>query len=275
MRKIILLIILLNCIKIESNEKVKNKNIKFCVVNWTHSDIYNNSKGPDFDIAEAFAKYKKAKFEYTIIKWPEIFENEKNQVDFNISYKPRLLNNQCDLFAISMTKTKEREKLIDIVTIFAGRTFVVTNEKNKSNIKDYQNLENLETGYVKGTTYEDHLIKIKNEKKLNLKFIDLNGASSIDLLINNKIDFVLIDTIQAFYFMRKYPKKLFFSFPVSNNEEIGWGFAKDNKFLKNEFEEFIKVQKGESESDLNKVFKKYFGMNIKKFESIVFSSLNE
>lgn len=219
-----------------------------------------------------FAKQIGKSFLPVRVQWGALFVPAKSDPK-NLEL---LSNGTCDFYAVSLTATEERSQFLNIAPLYPGRTLVVVRKGDQKNFKSVKDLFGKTTAVVKGTTYYDWLIN-ENNKRIGDKItiIELPKGGSSQKLLNKEVDFILADTIQAFYLMKKYPKEIGFAFPAGENESIGWGFRKSDQMLKNKFVEFIKSEKTRTDSELNKIFVKYFGVNINTFESIVFSSVQD
>lgn len=247
---------------------------KFCFIKWFGNRYGQSEKGFDVELAEAFGAFAKMKVSGVMINWTQLFEKDPGHIRESESYTPYLFKRSCDFFAVSLTQTSWRSGLMDIVPIYSGRTMVVVRPENRKNISEIGRLKNLRVAVKANTTYSGILkALIESNPDLGLKVQESQEVDTIDLLKTNKVDFIFLDTIQALYFINKFPSDFAISFPASTNERIGWGFAKKNVVLSKMFRRFIEEQKSNPGSSLNRIFLKYFGITAVDFDSLVFSSI--
>ncbi len=244
------------------------KRLDFCYVPWFGSTAAVVEPGPDREIAEAFLKSIARSGSPRLVRWPELFSKGS-------SGEPQLFGAQlCSFFAVALTFTEEREKMFKMIAIYPGRTMVVVPKKNEISFKDIRSLAAKRTAVVKQTTYASWLAKANETelKKNPIRIKDLKDGGAVELLNRGEIDFVLMDTIQAFYLLLKKPGQYALAFPAGENERIGWAFPKGDKLLAVQFENYLKSERLDPKSDVNKIFEKYFGLNVQEFENVVFTS---
>ncbi len=254
----------------------KNELYNYCTIEWTYSAGTGSEIGPDNEIAIEFVKQLGGKWSESRLKWSELFKKQPNNEDQTGQYTPYPLTNLCSFYAVSMTATADRARILNIIPFYAGRTMIVVRSNDRNKYSNIDTLKNTSTVVIKGTTYAQWLHDITIEhKNLNLKITELETGHTVEYLLKKKVDFVQLDTIQALYFMHKYPDKLSLAFPAGSSQRIGWAFKKGNSTLPKEFQNFISKQRVDPNSKLNAIFKKYYGVTLKEFDSLVFSSVQK
>lgn len=243
--------------------------VRFCHV--SKPDHTNNSVVSfDIEMAQSFLTHIKKNFEAVEIKWESIFQ-------YNNRGEPLLFStNRCEFLAASLTASAERKRHFDIVSIYPGRTMVVVRKENLNLYRSISDLRNKIAAAHPNTTYYETLKKINRsfspKDKISIK-ISSPQNSSKHQLITGDVDFILLDTADAFAFIKQAGGKVVMAFPASPNEQIGWAFSKTAPRLKTAFKQYYNASKNNPNSIVNKIFLKHFGVNAKKFDDIVFSSM--
>ncbi len=263
--------------KIHINIQQKEQ-ISFCYIDWFGKNLNTNEIGPDYEVAMLFIEQLKKKPIPKKIEWEELFQNSKGKVDAKNSYKPKIFtDNVCDFAAVALTQNTWREGLFKILPFYPGRTMVLSRTDDSREYKKIADLSGRKTSAVKETTYYQTLVEI-NETDLKgdpIKIIELNKVNTVEMLLAKEIDFMLADTVPSFYLMKKHSNKIKIRFPISANEKIGWAFKKEDSYLSSEYSKFINEQKNNQNSELNKIFIKYFDISLRDIENIVYSSLGD
>ncbi len=250
------------------------KNAKYCTIEWTFSAGSGTEIGPDNEIAIEFNKFIKKNMSETLVKWKELFAELPGFTDLSKSYTPYLLDKVCSFYAVSMTATEDRSRILNIIPFYAGRTMVVVRSEDRKKFSGIESLKGASTVVIKNTTYAQWLKTISQQRKnLNLNVLELETGHTVEYLLSKKVDFIQLDTIQALYFMNHYRDQVAMAFPTGPNERIGWGFAKADKKTPEMFQKFISEQRANPGSKINSIYKKYFGVTLKEFDSLVFSSV--
>lgn len=249
--------------------------LKYCAVDWMGENKKSKDLGADIEIAEAFGKYLNRPVVHVEVKWPQLFEKSPGITELGASYTPYLLQGACEFYASSMTVTPWRTGLLNIVPLYAGRPMVVVLSEKRNQFVNISSLKGKTTAVIKGTTFADWL-ESTNESLLEnkIQITEYDKINTTELLLDEKVDFILLDTIQALLLMNKRDvKKVSMAFPAGANERIGWGFRNKDSDLAKKFQSFLEQQKKNPNSDLNKIFKKYFGVTVHEFDTLVFSSV--
>lgn len=167
----------------------------------------NQIIGFDVDLIEEISK--RAKFDYTLINmdFEDIFLN--------------LQSNEIDLAISSISKTKQREQIVDFsAPYFYTKNVYIKLQKN-SKIKHKDDLIGKKIGVQAGTTQEAVVSQIKNAKVVTSKYF----ATNISALRYGKIDAIVVDQIVGLEYIKQNPSLSVF-YEENNDEQFCIAFAK-------------------------------------------------
>lgn len=253
--------------------------IKFCYFARFNVDTVPDHRGPDYDLAEAFAKAIGLKAVGKRVKWEEFYENEQGQVVKEATYTPRLLaRGDCDFFATSMTVIDWRLTKMDIPAIHSARIMVMVRQESGDSIRSVADLGGKQTVVTRETTLHALMLEL-NSTVLKTNPIKIRtgslGGTTHELLAGN-VDFIFMDTSQGLQFLKENPGKVKLTFPVGPNQALGWGFAKYDPLLQRAFQRFVERERSQPQSEMNAIFRKYYGVSVDEFQSVVhFSQTQE
>lgn len=171
-------------------------------------------KGIDIDLAKAVGE--KAGFEVEII---------------NLKFEqliPALQEGEIDMIASAMTITPEREEILQFTSPYfmAGQAFLIRAD-NPVRIDSLPDLANYRVGSLNQTTgmelVEHQLILTKLMHPRNLIPFRTN-SEALSALLNDRIDFVVMDNAPAYHYAQTQPLKV--AFEYKTNELYGFAFSK-------------------------------------------------
>ena len=250
-----------------------NTPLKACSISY----LGKHDFGPDYELLKPFSKYIGKKIKpVQITSWTPLVEKDKSGKQSKL-----LSEGVCDFYAISMTLTPERLDYLNMVPFVVGRTLVVVKKNNAAGYRGIESLAGKKTKVVKDTSYHHWITKLNADARLKnspIKVLFCNPGEAISSLLNGESDFLLLDTAQALSATKEHPGQLTLSFPMVNNERIGWAFNPKEPKLAAQFHAFVSEQKLTANSDMNSSFKKFYGVSVKEYESLIFysqSTVNE
>lgn len=241
-------------------------------VNWDTYFPQNNGtiKGFHYNFVKEFATLLGVKLKVTSFEeWDTFFirkgkELEKVKNDPNYSYSPELFDTN-DIFAVGITVLPWREKMFEIVKLIPTKQMLIL--KKESEIKSIEDLNGKSIAVVKGTSMETNLLKLKNEKKINLNIIYCEKLEDCEKYVSQqKSDATVHDSDNAFISIKNY-KDLTVAFPISNMEVMGWGVEKGNYNLKSILEKYFKFAK--ESGIMDKYWRESYGISFSEYVNVV------
>lgn len=256
----------------------KSKTLRFCYTPWFGRRTSLSGLGPDIELAHAWARSLKIKSEAVKVDaWSELFQNESGQVVESAAYVPRLLRQEkCDFYASSMSQTAWRKNKLNISPIYPGRIMIVTKLKRKNDINVLKDLAGKKTGVVPNTTFHSWMLsqlQLDSDLKTRPFQIELLlQGGTVTALEKDQVDFILLDTAQAFNLLKENPSQYRIAFAIGDGQYVGWAFPHSAVELARKFTDFVKKQKNQNDSAMNIVYRKYFGVSANDFDSALFFS---
>jgi hypothetical protein len=231
-------------------------------------------KGPVYDESLAFARFvgKDITPKFRRINWNDQFLNDRGEFHKEGMYTPALLaNGTCDLFPTNLMKNRWRTKKMDFVMLFPSRMMVVV---HKSKIKEFRNYNDLggKLAVAEHNTSFHGWLKDQNiltyaSNKIIVETLNTNLA--IAKVNQKEADFTILDADAAIWTTRYEYKNLTVAFPVGPMDKIGWMVSKKDVNLKKAISDFFNQQRRRPDSQLNLIWKKYFGQTLTDFIRLV------
>jgi len=266
------------------DEVIASKELRVCLVSSNPSMSTATPKGciddcqfegPAYDKSLAFAKSlkKDIQVKFKKIDWDQQFHNSEGKTVRDDTYTPQLLESgQCDFYPNNLTENTWRLKKMDFVMLFPSRMMVMAHKSDKKKYKSAKDLQGKSAAVSKNSSYhtwldkENHGAYSKNPVKLQLT---ASSTVAVKELANANIDFTLSDANSAIWETRHDYPELVVTFPVGGIDKISWGFRKSDKKLQKAVNRFFKKQRKNPKSELNQIWKKYYGMTLTKFIAFV------
>ncbi|MEZ4846673.1 MAG: transporter substrate-binding domain-containing protein [Bdellovibrionota bacterium] len=223
------------------------------------------------EIAVAFARQQKLEPKLKQILWGEQFHNAEGKTAQGDTYTPVLFDSQqCDLFAANISPLEWRKKLMDLNWIYISSLTVVVRKEDKKKFKTSNDLKGKKVFVVPNTTYHEWLLDfqktLKGSEKMEIHEV-LEGGT-IARLLNKEADFILFETQNALYSKTHISSDVAIAFTVGKAMESGWGFPKGSKELEDLTVRFFEEEKKDPQSQLNQIYKRYFGMTLNEYEKL-------
>ncbi|MEE4197475.1 MAG: transporter substrate-binding domain-containing protein [Bacteroidales bacterium] len=226
--------------------------------NSTNYFIYRGQPmGYQYELLKRFAKHLGVKLEVVV----------ENSVDKNFEM---LLNKDCDIIAINLTKTKERSQVIDFTIPHSQTRQVLVqrkpdhwNELTKDEldsrlIRNQLDLANKVVYVQKGTSYAERLKNLSDEIGDHIIIIekaDLEVEQLIELVASGEIDYTVADENIAMVNQTYYPI-LDIETAISFPQSLAWGVRKEDDSLKIAINNWLKNFK--QTLDYALIYNKYF-----------------
>ena len=152
--------------------------------------------------------------------------------------------------------------------VYSERNVVIVLQKNKDLFINVDDLSEKNTFVVPNTSYHDWLLNFNLEHSQKIKINAVPAGGTLHYLLNGEADFVILSSAIVIYSKFHLNKKIEIAFPISPQNPSGWGFAKGDPGLLNLSKKFIEKQSNQKNSELNTIFKKYFGLTLKEFHEL-------
>lgn len=191
----------------------------------------------------------------------------ENDVDRNFEM---LLDKECDIIAINLTKTKDRSKIIDFTTPHSQTKQVLVQRKpdnwreltkdeiDSKLIRNQLDLANKVVYVQKGTSYAERIKNLSDEIGDNIIIIekaDLEVEQLIELVASGEIDYTVADENIAMVNQTYYPI-LDIETAISFPQSLAWGVRKEDDSLKMAINKWLKDFK--KTLDYALIYNKYF-----------------
>jgi hypothetical protein len=252
-------------------EILKSKELRICYVLWLSKDTLPNYPSPYMEMAVDFAKKKNLTPKIKEIVWGDQFKNEQGKTMQGETYTPALFESQqCDLYSTNISPLEWRKKLLDLNWIYVSSLTVVVRKEDKKKFKKVDDLKSKTVYVVPNTTYHEWLLEFQKTLKDSekIKIVEVPEGGTIARLLNKDSDFILFETQNALYSKTHISSDVAIAFTIGKAMESGWGFPKGSEEFKNETVKYFDREKTTSESQVNQIYKKYFGMTLIDYEKL-------
>ncbi|MDY6800232.1 MAG: transporter substrate-binding domain-containing protein [Bacteroidota bacterium] len=181
-----------------------------------------------------------------------------------------LLEKECDIIAINLTKTKDRSKIIDFTTPHSQTKQVLVQRKpdnwrgltkdeiDSKLIRNQLDLANKVVYVQKGTSYAERIKNLSDEIGDHIIIIekaDLEVEQLIELVASGEIDYTVADENIAMVNQTYYPI-LDIETAISFPQSLAWGVRKEDDSLKMAINKWLKDFK--KTLDYALIYNKYF-----------------
>lgn len=252
-------------------EILQSKELRICYTPWLSKDTLPGYPSPYMEMAQAFARTKKLKPQIKEIIWGNQFENKQGKTMQGETYTPFLLDNQqCDMFATNISPLEWRKKLLDLNWIYISSLTAVVRKEDKKNYKDTNDLKSKTVYVVPNTTYHEWLLNFQNtlSNSEKIKIVEVPEGGTIEKLLHKEADFIIFESQNALYSKAHISKDIAVAFMIGKPMESGWGFPKGSDEFKEETVKFFEKEREVPDSEVNKIYKKYFGMTLIDYEKL-------
>lgn len=152
---------------------------------------------------------------------------------------------RADIAAATITKTVEREKMVDFSVPYLSTYEVIVTaaaEDGESSIKTVEELQNKDIYIRKGSSYEETLKRIKREHNLTFNIHLLDQTTETEQILwkvaQGEYEATICDDYLAFIELN-HGNNIAIGPKVSDKREISWAVRKDNPLLKTIVDEFV------------------------------------
>lgn len=232
--------------------------------------------GPAYEAAAAFVAHLGGHLapRFRRVGWDEQFFNKDGVTVQEDTYTPELLaSGQCDVYPSNLAKNEWRSKKIDIVTLFPNRRMVVVKRSERDRFRTLADLAGKTAVIEKNTSYHTWLLEqnqgmfASNPMTIRVMPVD-DGLRAVMI---GEADFTVIDADAAIWALRNQYAEADMAFAVGPTDEIGWAFRKEDKGLQEAARVFSEQQRADKNSELNRIWQKYYGMSLTDFIGLVSS----
>lgn len=232
--------------------------------------------GPSYEAALAFVASlgRDISPRFLCVGWDEQFFNESGVTTQEDTYTPELMaSGRCDFYPSNMAKNEWRSRKIDLVTLFPNRRMVVVKRSERNRFRTLADLAGKTATIEKNTSFHTWLLEqnqgpfASNPIVIRLMPVD----EGLRAVVSGEVDFTIIDADAAIWAVRNQYAETDMAFAVGPTDEIGWAFRKDDKDLQQAAKEFFEKQRANENSELNRIWRKYYGMSLTDFIGLVSS----
>lgn len=257
-----------------SKEEIRaSKVIRYCHIAWFGESGKSSRVGPEVELANEFSKFLGLKSESKIVLWNDFFKDDSNEVRKEQVYVPKLLaSSQCDFYAANMTVTDWRQTKLTIVPYHAGRIMIVARKSDAGRFRRAEDLRGKKTIATANSTLLAELENVNKDLKVSGKPFEImktQTGGTDKALLAGVVDFIALDTSQALQIINKSGGAVSIAFTIGDNQSIGWAFPKSATWLQEQFAEFVRKQKTDERSPMNRIFESYYGVTLLRYQQIV------
>jgi membrane-bound lytic murein transglycosylase F len=194
----------------------------------------------------------------------------------------KLQNKECDIIALNLTKTKERNKIINFSKPFIQTRQVLVqrkpdnwyempkNELDKLLIRNLTTLGNKDVYIQENSSFKERLDNLSNEIGDTIHIVELENIETeeiISMVARGEIQYAICDENVALVNQTYYPN-LDIKTAISFHQNIAWGVRKESTVLLLNINEWIDDFKNSKQHKAiyNKYFKNNKSVNIKRSE---------
>lgn len=198
----------------------------------------------NYKLAYKFADYLDLEVQEVIVDWDALFSKngkipENIQTDTSLKYTPDAFKN-IDLYSGSVSPVEWRKKLFDFAPTLVSAEVLIINKSMINKPKAISQIGGMTIAMMDGTSFvthmNEHMKKIKGE--VVFEYTE-TGAASKQLLIDGKVDGIILDASDALTFIKENDGHFEIAFPISSITKLVWAVEKGNE-LKYEVENFFK-----------------------------------
>jgi len=226
-------------------EKIKQrKKLIVLTTNLPTTYYYNRDNqltGPEYLMAESFAKFIGIKVEY-------------KPYDSVESVLKALKNHEGDIAAAGLTKTQKRSEDFDFGPVYQKVNEYVICHRSKRYLKKPEDLKNINIVVSAGTSFINTLKNYPNANWVISK--ETNTEGLLRQVASKKIDCTVSDST-LYNIDRRYHTNLQEKFILSKGAELAWFINKDESLLLSEINNWFKQYKENKE--LEHMLDKFYG----------------
>lgn len=193
---------------------------------YSYYEYRDEKSGFEFEILEAFSKSSNIELEYHIV------ENEVDRFQF-------LEESKGDIISANLPINLFHDKVCYSQSFQKSKVVLVRNkQKTEFNL---DSLENKKIHVPKNSFYENFIIDFKKETGINFRIVsidDIGKLQLIDKVESGEIDFTICHS-NDLHLKDVDFENINYSFPLSFNQKIGFGFRKNSDQLKNKLDSFL------------------------------------
>ncbi len=230
--------------------------------------------GPAWEAVTAFAEFlgSHVRIRGLSVELAELFYDEHGRLVLDGEYTPELLaSGRCDLYPNNLTRLPWRTSKIHIETLFPNRLVVLVHTDNRERFQSLSDLAGTVAMAQRGTSFHGWLLE-QNESTFTNDPVDIRvmpTPRALEALSRGEGDFTVMDADAAFWTIRNRHANLHMAFPVGSIEEIGWGLRREDEDLREAVEVFFRQQRDQENSALNDIWRRYLGMSLIQFTSLL------
>jgi len=224
------------------------------------------------DLSDAFAKTLGVSTRFWVSSWDEFFQNADGVTVKDAAYTPELfVAERCDMIASPLVALDWRLLKMDMTCFVPSRMVIVV---PKDRADDFAGIEDLagktvavEQSMSLHSWIEDQNATVLAADPVEISFRDYKD--SIAAVDAGEVDFTVVAILDALWQTRHQAENAVVAFAVGPIDEGCWGYPKGADDMAAEMAAFFADQRGDADSDLNRIWTEYFGYSFFEFLRIV------
>lgn len=199
----------------------------------------------NYILAFELAEFMNLELVEVVVEWDKLFQNngvrpKDLETNPSIIYTPDAFK-EVDIYCSTISPLLWRKKLFDFAeTLLSAEMLVVRKDREKIPSDIYQ-MDGMKIGLMEGTSFVSNLEVINAKIGGGIAIVKtIDGPKSKQLLIDNKVDGVILDAEDALSFNKLNNKEFVLAFPINKVAKTVWAVEKGNP-LREEVEQFFKA----------------------------------
>ncbi len=210
--------------------------------------------------------------EHRVVGWSEQFEDSNGRVRRADPYVPRLLaEDACDIYATNLARLPWRLSKMNIVPLFENRMIAIVRSERLSEFGGLAALAGKSIAVTPNSSFHTWMLN-KNTQEFRdnpVKILPASPVEPLEMVRRGVADFTLTDADIAVFAAKTFHPELSPAFAIGPLQELGWGLHPGNASLHGALIDFVRAQKEEPHSLLNRAWQHHLGVTLNEFEVLV------
>lgn len=199
----------------------------------------------NYTLAYEFASFMDLEVVEVIVDWDQLFQNNgirPKDLESNpqISFTPDVFQ-KIDIYCSSISPLHWRRKLFDFAETLLSAEILLTRKDISQPPKDIYQMKGLHIALMDGTSFVTHLNSINEKIGGGIEMMKtIDGETAKQLLLDGKVDGVILDADDALNFNKAQQMKFNLAFPINKVSKTVWAVEKGNE-LQEHVKNFFKT----------------------------------
>ncbi|MBN2236951.1 MAG: transporter substrate-binding domain-containing protein, partial [Bacteroidales bacterium] len=188
----------------------------------------------NYTLAYEFASFMNLELVEVVVEWDKLFQQNGNrpkdlETNPEISYTPDAFQ-EVDIYCSTISPLLWRKKLFDFAETLLSAEMLVVRKDSKKIPSDIYQMKGMRIALMDGTSYITHLDVINAKIEGGIEMIKtVDAVASKQLLIDDKVDGIILDAEEALRFNKQNDKNFVLVFPINKVEKTVWAVEKGNE----------------------------------------------